>query len=145
MLYDATIIHKHCKEWNIHKKKHPHDHENKNVVSIHKSEYISVIVLGCLVKTTLCLALYIYYSPPLPPQTFKLLHLCCFDKSLSLEVNVLTTEFGSSYQISATSFPYISYSLVRQIDYLVLIGYLPRLLQQHTIPYSINIIFLTSI
>jgi hypothetical protein len=44
-------------------RKHPHDRENKNVVNIHESEYISVIVLGCFVKTSLYLALFIYLFP----------------------------------------------------------------------------------
>ncbi len=35
-------------------KKHPCAHENNNVMFIHKSKYTSVIILGCLVKTTLC-------------------------------------------------------------------------------------------
>jgi len=63
----------------------PHDHENKNVVSIHRSKYMNVIILGCLVTTTLYLHLYFYSSPPLPPQTFRLLRLCHFDMSLSSE------------------------------------------------------------
>ncbi len=63
--------------------KHPCDNENKNVLSIHRSEYMSVVVLGCLVMTTLCLPLYLYSSLPLPPQTFISLCLCCSNKFLS--------------------------------------------------------------
>ncbi len=58
-------------------KKHPHDHEKKNVVDIHGFKYISVIVLGCFVKTFFYLALFIYFSPPLPLQTkfnFKVIY-----------------------------------------------------------------------
>jgi len=73
MLYDATTINKHCKKMEHSYKKNPCDHENKNVVFIHMSKYISVIILGCLVMTTFCLPLYLYLSPPLPPQTFILL------------------------------------------------------------------------
>ncbi len=39
MLYFATIIGKHC-ENTEHSYKHPCDHENKNVVFIHKYEYM---------------------------------------------------------------------------------------------------------
>jgi hypothetical protein len=84
MLYVATTINKHCKKMEYSFKKNLCDHENKNVVFIHKSKYISVIVLGCLVMTTLCLPLYLYLSPPLPPQTFKSLCLCHSGRSLSL-------------------------------------------------------------
>lgn len=59
------------------------DHENKNVVSIHRSKYMSVIILGCLVRNILYLPLYLYFPPPLPPQTFKSLNLCHFGRSLS--------------------------------------------------------------
>jgi hypothetical protein len=40
--------------------------------------------LGCFVKTTFSLALFFYYSLPLPPQTFISLHLHHSGKSLSL-------------------------------------------------------------
>jgi hypothetical protein len=56
---------------------------------------------------------------------------------------VLTTEHVRSYQILIRHLPYISYSLVWEIDCLVSAGSLPRLLQLPTIHYSINIIFLT--
>jgi hypothetical protein len=58
-------------------RKHPCDCDNKNIMFIHKFEYISVIVLGCFAKTPLCLALFLYSSPPLPLQTkfnFKVIY-----------------------------------------------------------------------
>jgi hypothetical protein len=61
MLYVATIVNEHCKKMEHSYKKHPRDHENKNVMSIHRFKYMSVIVLGCLVTTTLCLPLYLYF------------------------------------------------------------------------------------
>jgi hypothetical protein len=97
MLYVATTISKHCKKMEYSYKKHPRDHDNKNVMFIHKFEYISVIALGCLVTTTFYLPLYLYFPPPLPPQTFILLCLCCSSKSLSLANKCVDTEPGSSY------------------------------------------------
>jgi hypothetical protein len=40
MLYFATIVGKHCKNMEHSYKKHPCDHENKNVMFIHKSKYM---------------------------------------------------------------------------------------------------------
>ncbi len=58
-------------------RKHPCDHDNNNVMFIHKFEYISVIVLGYFVETLICLALFFYSSPPLPLQiefNFKVIY-----------------------------------------------------------------------
>jgi len=55
MLCVTTIVNKHCNKMEHSYIKHPCDNENKNVLSIHRSEYMSVVVLGCLVMTTLCL------------------------------------------------------------------------------------------
>jgi hypothetical protein len=46
MLYATIIINKHCKKMGHSYKKHLHDHENKNVMFIHMSKNISVIILG---------------------------------------------------------------------------------------------------
>jgi hypothetical protein len=72
MLYVVTTLNKHCKKMEHSYRKNPCDHENKNVVSIHMFEYISVIVLGCLVTTTLCLPLYLYPSPPFPSSNLQI-------------------------------------------------------------------------
>ncbi len=84
MLYVVTIVSKHCKKMEHSYKKHPRDHENKNVMFIHRSKYMSFIVLSCLVTTIFCLPLYFYYSLPLPLQTFRSLRLCHYGWSLSL-------------------------------------------------------------
>ncbi len=47
MLYAGTIINKHYKKMEHSYRIHPNGHENKNVVSIHWSEYMNVIILGC--------------------------------------------------------------------------------------------------
>jgi hypothetical protein len=60
MLYVTTIVSKHYKKMEHSHKKHPYDHENNNVVPIHRSKYTSVIILGCLVTITLYLPLYFY-------------------------------------------------------------------------------------
>lgn len=67
MLYVASTINKHCKIMEHSYGEHAHDHENKNVVSIHKFD-ISVI-LDCLVKIILYLALYIYIFFPSPSSS----------------------------------------------------------------------------
>jgi hypothetical protein len=54
-----------------------------NVVCIHRFKYMSVIIRGCLVKTTIYLPLYIYSSPPLPPQTFRSIRLRRSNRSLN--------------------------------------------------------------
>jgi dolichyl-phosphate-mannose--protein O-mannosyl transferase len=83
MLYVVTIVSEHCKKMEHSYKKHPRDHENKNVMSIHRSKYMNVILLGCLVTITFCLPLNFYYSLPLPPQTFRSLCLCHSGWSMS--------------------------------------------------------------
>lgn len=92
MLYVAIDVSKHCKKMEHSYKKHLGDHENKNLMSIHKSEYMNVIILGCLVMTTLYFPLCIYSSHPLPPQTFRSLCLRHSGKSLSSEGSVLTAK-----------------------------------------------------
>jgi hypothetical protein len=53
MLYVATIVSKHCKKMEHSYKNLPYDHDNKNVMSIHTSKYMNVIVLGCFVMIIL--------------------------------------------------------------------------------------------